>query len=203
VITLYGTSGSRANRCLWVLEELGLEYEHAPIGFGADCRSPDYLRINPNGHIPSLDDHGTILWESVAINLYLADKYGADPFWPSNREMRGKCYQWSLWGVNEIEPRVQALMDHRIYNPPERRDPEADNRALGELKGSFRILDDHLRQSEYLVGDAFTVADANVASIARALVLTLKIDLSESPAAREWLSRCLGREGYQRVLRMK
>ena len=126
---------SRANRCLWALEELGLAYEHVPIGFTGESRAPDYLRINPNGRVPALEDDGEVLWESIAINLYLADKYGSDPFWPGNPKLRGKCYQWSLWAVNEMEPRISALMAHHVWNPPEHRDPGAAERALEELKG--------------------------------------------------------------------
>lgn len=204
MIKLYGTSMSRANRCLWALEELGLPYEHIPTRFaGGESRTPDYLKINPNARVPSLDDGGNIFWESIAINLYLADRYGKEPFWPSDPLLRGKCYHWSLWAVNEIEPRVSALMAHRVWSAPAKRDPEAERQALDQLKGPFRILDAHLRGRDYLLGAEFTIADVNVASVARALVLTLKIDLSESPVAKAWLEKCLGREAYQRVLGMK
>lgn len=203
MIRLYGTSMSRANRCLWVLEELKLRYEHLPIGFAGETKSRDYLKINPNGRVPALDDGGEILWESIAINLYLADKYGADPFWPANHVGRGKCYQWSLWAVNDIEPRVSTIMAHQIRNPPERRDPEIARQALEELKDAFRILEEHLCDRQYLLGDAFTVADINVASIMRGLFLTLKIDFSEWQLAERWFKRCSERDTYQRVLAMK
>jgi glutathione S-transferase len=166
-------------------------------------QSPDYLKINPNGRVPTLEDDGEILWESIAINLYLADKYGADPFWPASAAGRGKCYQWSLWAVNDIEPRVSAIMAHRIRNPPERRDPEVARQALAELSGPFGILEDHLRNRQYLLGDTFTVADINIVSIARGLFLTLKIDLSEWPLVESWSKRCSERDAYQRVLAMK
>jgi glutathione S-transferase len=194
---------SRANRCLWALEELGLRYQHVPIGFTGELKNPDYLKMNPNGRVPILEDAGEILWESIAINFYLADKYGAHPFWPSSAEGRGKCYQWSFWAVNEIEPRVAVIMAHRIRNPPERRDPETARQSLEELKGPFGVLEEHLSSRQYLLGDAFTIADINVASIARALYLTLKIDLSEWPRAAGWFKRCAGRDTYQRVLAMK
>jgi glutathione S-transferase len=203
MIRLHGTALSRANRCLWALEELGLRYEHVPTNFTGESRSADYLKINRNGHVPSLEDDGEVLWESIAINLYLADKYGKDPFWPVSPETRGKCYQWSLWAVNEIERRVVTLNAHRIWNPPERRDAEIVQCTLDELKGPFRILDEHLGTRTYLLGDSFTIADVNVASIARALVLTLNIDLSETPAAERWLKQSLERDSYQRVLAMK
>ncbi len=203
MMRLYGTSLSRANRCLWALEELGLTYEHVPTGFSGENRTAEYLQINPNGRVPALEDDGRILWESIAINLYLADKYGSDPFWPRSVERRGERYQWSLWAVNEIEPRASAMMAHRVWNPPERRNPEAAQQAFEEMEGPLRILDQHLSTRPFLLGDVFTIADVNVASISRALFFTLKMDLSEWPIVVSWFTRCTGRETYRRVLAMK
>src|SRR5260221_14770536 len=76
MLKIYGIPRSRAFRTLWMPKELGLEYENIPIDFANDAtRTPEYLRINPNGHVPTIDDDGVILWESMAINLYLAKKY--------------------------------------------------------------------------------------------------------------------------------
>jgi glutathione S-transferase len=81
MIKLYGTSKSRSARALWTLEELGLKYEHVPVET-TKAKSPEHLRLNPNGHVPVLEDDGKIFWESMAINLYLAAKYGKAPLWP-------------------------------------------------------------------------------------------------------------------------
>jgi len=89
--------------------------------------------------------------------------------------------------VNDIEPRVSAIIAHRIRNPLERRDPEVARQALAELKGPFGILEEHLSNRQYLLGDAFSIADINFASIARGLLLTLKVDLSEWRLAESWL----------------
>ncbi len=73
---LYGIAGSRAMRSLWAAEEVGVEYEHVPTHFIGDSKKPDYLAINPNGRVPALVDGDVTLFESMAINLYLARKYG-------------------------------------------------------------------------------------------------------------------------------
>ena len=83
MIKVYGTARSRAGRALWALEELGLKYEHVAVNASGESRKPEHLKINPNGHIPAIDDNGTIVWESMAINLYLAEKYGKGGLWPS------------------------------------------------------------------------------------------------------------------------
>jgi glutathione S-transferase len=81
MIKLYGVTASRASRSLWALEEVGVNYEQVPVHFLADTKKPEYLAINPNGRIPALVDGDFKLFESMAINLYLAKKYdgGAGP----------------------------------------------------------------------------------------------------------------------------
>jgi len=75
MLKIYGTAMSRASRALWAAEELGLKYEHVPVGFAdGGTRKPEYLKINPNGHVPALEDGAVTLCESIAINLYLAEK---------------------------------------------------------------------------------------------------------------------------------
>jgi glutathione S-transferase len=95
-LKIYGTPRSNTIRPLWLVHELGLEYQlvEVPLGAGGS-RKPDYLRLNPNGKVPCIDDDGVILWESLAINLYLAKKYGG----PLGRQPRrgGPDAQWGSW----------------------------------------------------------------------------------------------------------
>jgi glutathione S-transferase len=128
MLKLHGTSMSSAGRCLWALEELGLEYEHIPTPI-ADTRTPAHLKINPNGHIPVLEDDGLVFFESIAINLYLADKYGRDSLWPASAEDRGRAYQWSFWAVNELEPHLILMIRQEMFMPPEQFDPQAIDAA--------------------------------------------------------------------------
>jgi glutathione S-transferase len=109
MIKLFGHAKSRASRSLWMLEELGVRYEHVPVLPGTESRAPEYLRINPNGHIPTLDHEGLVLWESLAINLYLAERLGSAPLCPRNVRERGLVYQWSFWAANEVEAVLVAL----------------------------------------------------------------------------------------------
>jgi glutathione S-transferase len=160
---LYGTSMSRAGRALWALEELGLKYDHDPVSFNGDTRKPEYLKINPNGHIPSLDDNGLIVWESMAINLYLAEKYGKAPFWPSTVEGHAAAYQWSFWGMTEIEPHLITILMHKMFLPAEQRSDSAVKQAAEALKAPLGVLDNHLKAGEYLLGKDFSIADLNVA----------------------------------------
>jgi glutathione S-transferase len=129
VIKLYGIPQSRAARCLWMLEELGVPYENVPVSFLGDVQKPEYLKINPNGHIPALDDDGLVLFESLAINLHLARKYGKG-LWPASLDDQSRAIQWSLWAMTEAEPPVMKVLLNRAFLPAEKRvESEAKPRA--------------------------------------------------------------------------
>src|SRR2546421_8280175 len=118
MLKIYGTVLSRAGRVAWTAEELGLKFEHFPVAPGENgSRKPEHLKINPNGHVPAIDDDGTIIWESMAINLYLVEKYGKAPLWPAKIEDRAHAYQWSFWGVTETEPHLITAFLNRIILP--------------------------------------------------------------------------------------
>jgi len=201
MIKLYGTAQSRAGRSLWALEEAGVKYEQVLVAFASETRAPAYLKINPNGHVPALDDNGTIIWESMAINLYVAEKY-AKTLWPSTVETHAACYQWSFWAMTEVEtPLVNTFM-HRAILPADQRDEKIALASVEALKAPFKVLDDHLQKSEYLLGKEFTIADLNVASVV-SIAQLIQLDLSATPTALEWLQKCAGRPANQRVAGMK
>src|SRR5262245_65462598 len=101
---LYGVRQSRAMRSLWALEELGVPYEHVPIDFVTEAKKPEFKAINPNGKIPALVDGEVTLFESLAINLYLAKKYDKAGIQPATLEDEARAIQWSVWATTEIEP---------------------------------------------------------------------------------------------------
>jgi len=202
MIKVYGTSRSRAARALWALEELGLKYEHAPVNASGESRKPEHLKINPNGHIPAIDDNGTIVWESMAINLYLAEKYGKGGLWPATVEQHGACYQWSFWGMTEVEPQLMTVFLNRLILPAEQRNEPAAAKAIEQMKTPLKVLDDHLHNGEYLLGKEFTIADLNAASVL-SLASFVQLDLSPTPAAQKWLQKCVSRPANQKAISMK
>jgi glutathione S-transferase len=198
MLKIYGTGRSRAGRALWAAEELGLKYEHIPVGFAdGGTRKPEYLKVNPNGHVPAIDDDGTVLCESMAINLYLAEKYGKAPLWPSKVEDRGRAYQWSFWGMTEIEGHLITVFLNRMMLPAEQRNEKAVKEALEALTKPLKVLDDHLQSRSYLLGADYSVADLNVASV---LILApmIQVDMSTVPSAKAWLDKCLARPAAQK-----
>ena len=201
MIKLYGTSRSRAARSLWALEEAGVKYEHVPIPT-TDAKTPEYLKLNPNGHVPVLDDDGHVIWESMAINLYVAEKYAKDKLWPSTVVEHGDVYKWSFFGMTECEPHLLTALRNRVMAPPDQRDEKAADQAVEALKGPFKALDGALKDREYLVGNKFSIADLNVAAVL-SWSMMLRLDISATPAAQAWLKKCLGREANAKVRAMK
>jgi glutathione S-transferase len=191
LITIYGISASRTLRPLWMLEELGLEYEHVQTNFTGDNKQPEYLALNPNGHVPTLVDGDTVLWESLAINLYLAEKYDGG-LNPKNVEDRGRAIQWSFWVMLEAEKSLLEYLFNTLILPPEQRDAAVCEAAEAQLQAPMRVLDDALAGREFLLGDSFSVADLNVAAVF-AWAVPAKLDLSEFPNLSRWLMACVSR----------
>ena len=99
MIRIYGKPRSRTFRCLWMAEETGVPYENVKTEFDrGEARTPEFLRINPNGHVPALEDGDVRLFESLAINLYLARRYGG-ALWPRDVADEGRVFQWSIWAM--------------------------------------------------------------------------------------------------------
>jgi glutathione S-transferase len=192
-LKIYGVARSRASRVLWMAKELGLDYEHVKVDFATgETRAPAHLALNPNGHVPVIDDDGLILWESMAINLYLAKKYGAGGLYPSRLEDEARAWQWSFWGVTEVErPVLTAMMNRAIY-PESQRDLAVADAAEKTLAQPLGVLDGVLARTPYLLGDQFTVADLSVASIL-AWARPARIDMSPFPKVAGWLKSCAER----------
>jgi glutathione S-transferase len=192
MITLYGDLRSRAHRVAWMLKELEISFEHVPTHFlDGSTRTSEYLRINPNGRVPALKDGDLVLFESLAINLYLARKYGG-PLAPSDLREEALATQWTLWVLTEIEkPLLLTAANLFLFAENERdaQEAEAMKRKLGR---PFKVLNAHLQARPFLLGDRFTVADLNVSSV-MTLVPLSGMELGEWPALNAWLNQCLDR----------
>jgi glutathione S-transferase len=201
MIKLYGVPGSRAMRCLWMLEELGVPYENVKTAFGTDSRQPDYMKtINPNGHIPALQDSDVTLWESLAINLYLARKYDKG-LWPKTVAGEGHTFKWSIWAMTEAEEPVVTALLHRTFYPEDQRDAAKAADAARRFETPLQVLDGELGGKSYLVGNDFSVADLNVASVIAWAPLG-GISLSNAGNVSGWMKRCTARPAYAKVMGM-
>ena len=198
MLQLYGNPRSRALRCLWMLEEVGQPYQLLDKSTRAeDLQTSDYLRLNPNARIPTLVDGDLVLWESMAINLYLAQKYEG-PMHCADAAELGLAAQWSFWAVLEIEHLLLNLLEHRALLAEFSRDPSVVERNELLLKRPLKVLNDALAARGHLAGNRFTVADLNVASILTWGKMA-RLDLSACPDLQRWLDACLARPAYARL----
>jgi glutathione S-transferase len=201
MLKIYGTSMSRTGRSLWALEETGVRYEHIPTQM-SDLKTPAHLKLNPNGRIPVIDDDGFVLWESIAINLYVAEKYGKAPLWPSTLQDRALANQWSYWAMTEVEPSLVVLLQNRMFLPPEKRSEAAIAEAVEKLKAPLAVIEHHLGSREYLLGKDFTIADLNAGSVWN-IGNMVGVDFSSAPKTGAWLTKLASRPANQRAGKQK
>ena len=194
---VYGMSGSRAFRSIWAIEEIGVDYDHVPTSFRGDSKTEEYLAINPNGRIPALVDGDFKLFESMAINLYLAKKY-APQLVPDGLQGEAESYQWGVWGISEIEPLQMQLVVQNFFTPEDQRDPAVIGSATKGLARPLDVLEATLGRSSYLMGDEFSIVDLNLAGVMELLNM-IQFDTSAWPNVERWLAACRGRDSYERA----
>jgi glutathione S-transferase len=204
MVTIYGVYRSRALRNIWLLEEMGQPFRHVPViqntRAGAatmmHSRSPEFLKVNPNGGIPAMEDDGLVLSESLAINLYLARKYG-EPVGPTDLAESARVAMWTLFAATEIEPRSIQILYHRVQKPPAERDEAKVTEAVEALRAPFAALDAALADG-HLVGGRFTVADINVAECVRYAMPVADL-FDKAPRVKAWLAVCHARPAWKKV----
>ena len=194
---LYGTKVSRAMRSIWAAEEVGADYEWIPTSFREESKTPEYLALNPNGRIPVLVDGDLVLFESMAINLYLAKTYGGK-LYPSDSHDEARVLQWTIWGQTELEPHLIPMLLHKSFLPEDQRDPAIVAKTEADIERPLAVLDAHLADREYLLGGDFSIADLNVAGTL-ATAHFAEFDFSKYENATRWMSRCTGRPSFART----
>lgn len=210
MVTLYGVTRSRASRNIWLMNELGQPYEQVPViqanrlanpeapDAPLNTRSPSFLAVNPNGHIPSMKDGDLVLNESLAINLYLAKKFGG-PLAPASLAEEGEVAMWTLWAATEAEPHAIQILYHRLMKQGDERKPELADAAVVALRQPFQVLNDALAANGHLVGGRFTVADINVAEVIRYASPAPEL-FEAAPHVKAWLAACQARPAFKAMM---
>jgi len=196
MLRIYGSVKSRTLRVLWMAGELGLKYDQKDwLPRAPETRTPEYRALNPNGRVPTIDDDGFILSESMAINFYLAKKHKS-PLYPSDPKHEALVLQWSLWETDRLDRQIVNHARHTKDLPEAERKPELAKAAWDEIVPAFDVLEAALTKSQWLASPAFSVADLNVAA---ALYRALALDLGKWPHAQAWLKRCWERPAAKKV----
>ncbi len=183
-----------------MLEEMGQPYELVEkSAHPDDLQTAEYLRLNPNARIPTLVDGDLVVWESLAINLYLAQKYQG-PMHSGSPEVQAIATQWSIWAALELETLALDLLHHRALLAEPARDASHAERDELLLQKPLGVLNGALVGREYLLGNDFTVADLNV-SVILSWASKAGLDFSSAPEVKRWLDVCLARPAYGRRMR--
>jgi glutathione S-transferase len=214
-LKIYGISASRAARPLWAALELGVPFEHIAMTYKAGAtRTPEFLALNPNGHVPVVVDErpegAVTVWESMACVLYIARVHGradGQSITPANAREEAEALRWSFWAVTELENDALTVLMHRMAMPTEQRKPELAAQAENRLKVPLAVLESHLQaqhaQGEaYLAANRFTVADVCVASVANWIRPAAAL-LAQYPAVSSWLHACVERPAQKQARAMK
>jgi glutathione S-transferase len=189
---LYEFAPTRSIRVRWTLQELGVDFEAVTINLPAgEHRTPEYLRINPAGRVPALVDGDIVLTESVAICLYLADKFSAKQLAPGDVRQRAELNRWLLFTATELEQPLWRIARNTFLYPEEERQPKDVELARREFRQMAAVLEAHMKGREFVVGNTVTVGD---------FVLAYTLDwahmeslLDEYPALRAYVERMYAR----------
>ncbi len=199
-LKIYGNMNSSTFRVVWAVEELDLMYELIQIETD-NCLSDDKLaHLNPNKKIPVIDDNGFIMWESMAINLYLA-RNNPSSLSPCDEIEDAQMQMWSFWVSNECLSDCFTVLSHTILLPDAERSVDAIQGAMNRLYNPLTVLNKHLGKSSFVVGERFTIADINLASIIGWLNAA-RSDITNYSCLSNWLKQCANRPAARRCIEM-
>lgn len=157
---LYEFPPTRSIRARWTLQELGVDFEAIEVNLIAgDHNRPEFRKINPAGKVPALVDGDFVVTESVAIALYLAEKYPQKRLLPTDLRQRAEVDRWLLFTVTELEQPLWRITRHTSIYPEALRLPADVDLAGREFKEMAAVLEGHMQGRQFVVGDGVTVAD--------------------------------------------
>lgn len=157
---LYGLGPTRSIRALWILNELEIPFEFVSVNLlEAEHQHPEFLRLNPAGKVPVLVDGNAVITESVAIVLYLAEKYPSSGLLPADIKARAQVYRWIMFAVTELESPLWRIARHTIVYPEDTRLPAEIALAKQEFVEMATVLDRHMEGRQFIVSDSITVVD--------------------------------------------
>ena len=190
-------ASSNVQKVLWTAAELGLAFERIDIAgtFGGNDQ-PDYLALNPNGVVPTIDDDGFVLWESNACVRYLAARYGRGSLYAIDLRERAEADRWMDWQQNALLASFRPLFRGLVRQSPKERDNEALARAHRETVGCLAILDAHLEDRDFIGGAALTMGDIPLASWVYRW-FNMELERPPMPRLAAWYARLTEREGYR------
>jgi glutathione S-transferase len=198
MLTIHGrNNSSNVQKVVWALNEMKVPYERTNAGgaFGI-VNTPDYLAMNPNARVPTMDEDGFILWESNAIVRYLANKHDKGGLCPSDPRQHADADRWMDWQQTTLGPTMTPIFWNLVRTPEPDRDMKLVESSKTVMVGLGKIIDDALNGRAYLAGDGFTMADIP-AAIQIYRWVALVEDRPSLPNLEAWYDRLCQREAFK------
>jgi glutathione S-transferase len=199
MLTVWGRKSSfNLQKVMWLVDELKLVHRHIEAGgqFGG-LDAPEFRAMNPHGRVPVIDDGGTVVWESHAILRYLAARYGRGSFWQDDPAARSLADRWMDWSHTTLQPDFLGGVFWGFYRTPEaQRDVRAIKSRVEACARHFQLLDRHLADRPFMLGDALTLADIPIGT---SLYRYFNIDIERPsvPNVEAWYARLQERAAYR------
>jgi glutathione S-transferase len=192
-------SSVNVQKVVWCADEMDLEYERLDVGgsFGK-TRTAEYLAMNPNSLVPTIEEDGFVLYESNAIVRYLAGRHSGGKLWPEDLRKRADVDRWMEWQSTSFTPAMRDAFWQLIRTPEAQRDMTAVEKSVAESERLASILDAHLAKHRYLTDNGFTVADI-VSGCAAHRWLSLPVRREARPNLQRWYDEIKSRPGARQV----
>ncbi|MDF3072393.1 MAG: glutathione S-transferase [Alphaproteobacteria bacterium] len=199
MLKIWGRRNSiNVQKALWTAEICGRAYDSIEVGgaFGG-TQEPNYLAMNPNKVVPTLQDGEVTVWESNSIVRYLASRYAIDGFWPGEPAARSRAERWMDWQLSTLNTPMRDLFWGYVRTAPEKRDVAALQEAFTLAGAAMRILDAHLSSNAFVAGETFTMGDVPVGCFTYRW-FTLPLDRPDLPHLARWYESLHDKPGYRR-----
>ena len=182
------------------LEEAKAAYEIVAVNLmKGEQKNPDYLKLNPNGKVPTFVDDGLVMWESIAILLYLAEKFPAANLLPAAAADRARAFQWLVWQPTTFGAPASILFRQMRFTPEDKRDQKVIDQARAEVTKNAEILSGGLQGRDYLAG-TFSVADM---ALMPYLSVLAELGVAQPPTVDTYYKRLAARPSWEKILAYK
>ncbi len=201
MLKIWGRTNSvNVKKALWAAEELGLKYQRVDAGmqFGV-VKTPEYMKLNPNSLVPTIEDDGFVLWESHAIVRYLAAKHGAGTLWPNDLRVRADADRWMDWTHSFSREFQRPVFWPLVRTPPEKRDLKAIEEACRKCGELLAIPDQSLSRKPYLAGSSFSMGDIPLGCHVQ-LWMRLPIERPRHANLEAWFNRLCSRPAFKKIV---
>ena len=201
MLKIWGRVNSvNVKKALWAAEELGLKYERINAGMEHGVnKTPEYLRMNPTGLVPTIDDDGFTLWESHSIVRYLAAKHGAGTLWPADVKARADVDRWMDWAHGFSREFQRPVFWPLVRTAPEKRDQKAIAEAVKKCGEMLGMVDAALAGRAYFGGKQLTMGDIPLGCHVQ-LWMRLPIERPRLPNLEAWFQRLCERPAYRKIV---